>query len=254
MRKRQLERKLEDEEDNAQRRKQRQKGMAEKRVQLEAELTTQRKKVADAAAAANVVGERVNTQKDRSSILREIERQNSVIKILNAELEDVNVVKAELVAKNLAEIEDSMKKRVSFYGNAVMNTFVHINLYFSNLFGSQPIEGKLEVNLEKQTMSISTNFKGRAGEGARNLSGGERSFTTVALVLAVWNKLLVPLYTLDEFDVFMDMTNRRKATDMLLREADSRPTNQFIFFTPHELNLAAQPHITIHKLSDPRAS
>ncbi|XP_065334127.1 structural maintenance of chromosomes protein 6 [Cloeon dipterum] len=270
MRKRQLERKLEDEEDNAQRRKQRQKVMAEKRVQLEAELTTQRKKVADAAAAANVVGERVNTQKDRSSILREIERQNSVIKKLNAELEDVDVVKAEverldekvakdtenlqLVAKNLAEMEDSMKKRVSFYGNAVMNTFVHINLYFSNLFGSQPIEGKLEVNLEKQTMSISTNFKGRSGEGARNLSGGERSFTTVALVLAVWNKLLVPFYMLDEFDVFMDMANRRKATDMLLREADSRPTNQFIFFTPQELNLAAQPHITIHKLSDPRAS
>jgi len=64
------------------------------------------------------------------------------------------------------------------------------------------------VDIKGRTMSIRTEFKGKSGEGARNLSGGERSYTTVALVLAVWDKLLIPFYMLDEFDVFMDMANR----------------------------------------------
>jgi chromosome segregation ATPase len=46
-------------------------------------------------------------------------------------------------------------------------------------------------------------MKGKRNEALKNLSGGERSYTTIALILAVWEKLRIPFYMLDEFDVFM---------------------------------------------------
>lgn len=64
----------------------------------------------------------------------------------------------------------------------------------------------------------------------RGLSGGEKSFTTVCLLLAMWQAMDSRLRALDEFDVFMDSVNRRIATAMLLEAAEKDPCCQFIMY------------------------
>ena len=50
-------------------------------------------------------------------------------------------------------------------------------------------------------------------------SGGERSYTTVAFLLAIGQWTESPFRCMDEFDVFMDPINRRVATETLLQFA-----------------------------------
>lgn len=71
---------------------------------------------------------------------------------------------------------------------------------------------------------------------ARSLSGGERSFSTVAFVLALWQHCASPFKLMDEIDVFMDMVTRRISYNALIRFAQcTENPGQFIFFSPLEL-------------------
>ena len=53
----------------------------------------------------------------------------------------------------------------------------------------------------------------------RTLSGGEKSYSTTALILALWESMQPPFRVLDEFDVFMDMVNRTVALGQIISYA-----------------------------------
>ena len=72
-------------------------------------------------------------------------------------------------------------------------------------------------------------------EYAAGLSGGERSFSTICFIIAMWQAMKSPFYMLDEFDVFMDAQNRKVSQDALMTHAKEFPNNQFFFFTPLDL-------------------
>lgn len=75
----------------------------------------------------------------------------------------------------------------------------------------------------------------QATSDARNLSGGERSFTTLAFELAMWEFCETPFRVLDEFDVYMDDTYRKIAVDTLMELCESQPRRQFLFITPQDM-------------------
>ncbi|KAK5903531.1 hypothetical protein CgunFtcFv8_007304 [Champsocephalus gunnari] len=74
----------------------------------------------------------------------------------------------------------------------------------------------------------------------RSLSGGERSFSTVCFVVSLWAITEAPFRCLDEFDVFMDMVNRRISMDMMLKVASGQRYRQFIFLTPQSISSLPQ--------------
>ena len=86
-------------------------------------------------------------------------------------------------------------------------------------------------------------------EYAHNMSGGERSFTTICFLIACWQLMDMPFYILDEFDVFMDPFNRRISQYIIMNLAHSKPNAQFFIFTPLQLDCQAPPNSLILRYS-----
>jgi len=86
-------------------------------------------------------------------------------------------------------------------------------------------------------------------------SGGERSFATVCLLLALGDCLESPFCAADEFDVCLDAESRRMVIKALIFVAKQMRQRQFIFITPQDLSGIQQDEdVTIHLLQPPRGS
>ena len=84
------------------------------------------------------------------------------------------------------------------------------------------------------------------------LSGGERSFATLSLLLAIGESLETPFRVMDEFDVFLDPVARKIAMKTLVEVAKAMEHRQFIFITPQDVSsLQTDSKLRIHKMKPP---
>jgi chromosome segregation ATPase len=87
---------------------------------------------------------------------------------------------------------------------------------------------------------------------SKTLSGGERMFSTVSLLLALWNCMEMPFRALDEFDVFMDSVTRKTSITLLIRAAREDADRQYIFITPHSVSdIPSASDIKVIKMHPP---
>lgn len=67
-------------------------------------------------------------------------------------------------------------------------------------------DGELRFDSDKSTLDVSVvprdKNENNKGCGAASLSGGERSYLTVAFLISLWSCIDHPFYFLDEYDVF----------------------------------------------------
>ncbi|KAJ5573064.1 hypothetical protein N7450_010048 [Penicillium hetheringtonii] len=90
------------------------------------------------------------------------------------------------------------------------------------------------------------------GRGAKTLSGGEKSFSQICLLLALWEAMGSPIRCLDEFDVYMDHINRKMAIDMLMVAARRSVGRQFILITPGtKTDITISPDVRVKELAEP---
>mmetsp|Transcript_3311 Transcript_3311/g.8214 ORF Transcript_3311/g.8214 Transcript_3311/m.8214 type:complete len:342 (+) Transcript_3311:2315-3340(+) len=107
-------------------------------------------------------------------------------------------------------------------------------------------------------LSVQTNSQDASSKRTQNvqtLSGGERSFTTMAFQVAMWKFMMVPFRCMDEFDVFMDDVYRRQAIKTLLDTCDGQASSQFLFLTPQDMSSMLDGDTRkrhIFKMPDPR--
>ncbi|NWH94312.1 SMC6 protein, partial [Aegithalos caudatus] len=155
----------------------------------------------------------------------------------------------------IAKLDEVMTERLKVYRQFLRSLSMQCKLHFEQLLRLRGCSGHIVFDHKNETLSITV--QPREEEKAahcdlRSLSGGERSFSTVCFILSLWNITESPFRCMDEFDVYMDMLNRRIAIDMILERADFQQHRQFILFTPLSMSsLPTSPHIRILRMPDP---
>ncbi|KAK1889292.1 Structural maintenance of chromosomes protein 6 [Dissostichus eleginoides] len=152
-------------------------------------------------------------------------------------------------------LDSVVSQRLKVYSELRRFLSARCKYYFDSTLAQRGYTGSMTFNHKSETLSISV----QPGQGSnvelsdmRSLSGGERSFSTVCFVLSLWAITEAPFRCLDEFDVFMDMVNRRISMDMMLKVASGQRYRQFIFLTPQSMSsLPQSKNIRILRLKDP---
>ncbi len=109
---------------------------------------------------------------------------------------------------NFSETLDSLlDNRIATFG--LMKSYMTQGAItkFNELMSRRKYDGKLLIDHQQRTLNLEVNpeilaKKGQARD-AKTLSGGEKSFSTICLLLALWRFMASPFRALDEFDVFM---------------------------------------------------
>lgn len=152
-------------------------------------------------------------------------------------------------------LDSVMAQRLQAYAELRRFLSARCKYYFDSMLAQRGYTGSMTFDHKNETLSISV----QPGQGnkadlsdMRSLSGGERSFSTVCFVLSLWAITEAPFRCLDEFDVYMDMVNRRISMDMMLKVAAGQRYRQFIFLTPQSMgSLPVSKIIRILRLKDP---
>ncbi|KAJ2466250.1 Structural maintenance of chromosomes protein 6, partial [Coemansia sp. RSA 2322] len=161
-----------------------------------------------------------------------------------------------------------MHKWTQFRDSMAMRTKMHFITHLSQ----RGYTGKLEFDHSQSTLvpkiqtdqdqvseSVAKGNRGNGGNAERflrkdtkSLSGGEKSFTTICLLLSLWETMNCPVRALDEFDVFMDAANRAIAMSMMIGSARSKSNTQFILISPLDMSVKPDADITILRLQPPK--
>lgn len=108
--------------------------------------------------------------------------------------------------------------------------------------------GFVEVDYRAQRLALAVGPNGQ--EPTRNmgsLSGGERSISSLAFILALGKEVAPPFNAFDEFDVFMDSVNRRFALQFLLEFAVRHPDRQILLLTPQDISVLEEARVGVEQ-------
>ncbi|KAI5857290.1 P-loop containing nucleoside triphosphate hydrolase protein [Durotheca rogersii] len=134
----------------------------------------------------------------------------------------------------------------------------HARCNFNYLLSERGFRGELLLDHKTKRLRVQVEpdetRKNNSGRNTKTLSGGEKSFSSICLLLAIWDAMGSPLRCLDEFDVFMDNVNRAISTNMLITTARRSVGKQFILITPNAIEGRAKidKDVKIIRLTDPR--
>ncbi|KTG43485.1 hypothetical protein cypCar_00011980, partial [Cyprinus carpio] len=208
---------------------------------------------------------RINQKyKDVKNKMEQLSDETEQLKDCEAKAKEICPVRqqvdqsARCIDAEITRLRQKISAEESSHGDkeqVIRSLSVRCKLYFNNFMMQLNCCGSMMFNHINETLSISVKPPGQEKNNVndmRSLSGGERSFSTVCFILALWEITESPFRCLDEFDVYMDMHNRSISMNMLVALSERQHLRQFIFITPQSTShLPKSAHITIHQLQDP---
>jgi len=164
-----------------------------------------------------------------------------------------------LISKNHQDFVKDTEDRKTAYVQHRKQSTKSVNRHFDMYLSEKTMEGKCVIdhhNDGKGTLSLETTVSSGEGEchDVRQLSGGERSYVTLALLLALGHVIDAPFRVMDEYDVFLDQISRAVTLNQIQDYANARKNRkrQFIIITPHSLeNIVTTSTCQIIRMKDP---
>ncbi|KAH8117573.1 P-loop containing nucleoside triphosphate hydrolase protein [Phellopilus nigrolimitatus] len=163
--------------------------------------------------------------------------------------------------KDMSNLNKVLKSSVVYRLNRWHDFRRHIalrtKLQFQYHLANRAYFGKVLFDHEKQKLELKVQTDDQAAtqglnKDPKSLSGGEKSFSTICLLLALWEAIGCPIRCLDEFDVFMDAVNRRISMRMMIDTANTSDSKQYILITPQDMsNVVFGPSVRVHRMGDP---
>jgi chromosome segregation protein len=191
------------------------------RGELDTEIETLRRKLASMTT--------VNME-----ALAEAESLTERLTGLETQLADVTNAKA-TIEQLVARIDDESRRLL---GETIETVRGHFRELFERLFGGGQADIVLEpgVDLLETSVEIVSRPPGKEPRSISLLSGGEKTMTCVALLLAIFRSRPSPFCVLDEVDAALDEANVDRFAGVL---RDFLSSTQFIVVTHSKKTMAA---------------
>ncbi|CAB4257268.1 similar to Saccharomyces cerevisiae YLR383W SMC6 Protein involved in structural maintenance of chromosomes [Maudiozyma barnettii] len=164
--------------------------------------------------------------------------------------------KLTIIETTLEKLHESVKTRVFNYKSNLNETCLSATLDFISSLKLRKLTGKLVFIKDQRSLEIYVSTPGDATErSVDTLSGGEKSYSQMALLLATWKPMRSRIIALDEFDVYMDQVNRKVGTGLIVNKLKDNLRTQTIIITPQDIGKITDINDTsvrIHKIKDPK--
>ncbi|KAJ8033739.1 Structural maintenance of chromosomes protein 6 [Holothuria leucospilota] len=202
---------------------------------------------ADVEKAKQISPERLN-RGDPAEITREYNRAKEKYEEARRQIKKWKVI--------IKRLESMLELRQQAFVQLRHFIALRTKHYFTLMLSQRKYNGKIKFLHKEEALLLEVQptegHKQSKSKDMRALSGGERSFATVCFIMALWESMDAPFRALDEFDVFMDMINRKIVMELLLEVAKDLRHRQFIFLTPQDMSkIRASPLVRIVRLNDP---
>jgi len=146
------------------------------------------------------------------------------------------------VIEKREEMQAELRRGLRKWREIIEGYLEEINRDFNEILKEIGARGHVKIvnnDVRKVGLDITVGFEGKEEISISTLgqSGGEKSLSTMAFLLALQRQVKSPFRAVDEYDVHLDPVNRDQVTH-LLRSAVEGDSKQYIAITPSHLSEA----------------
>jgi chromosome segregation ATPase len=222
---------------------------------IKAEMEKANQKLADLTSLKKKAGERIDTERKQSEIENEINLVGAKIEALGEIPEETEEIysnysnlfeelkaKSEIVAANKREGLKELDARQKIWRKAITDLLDSINASFQQILAGMSATGLARVvnvedgDMENAGLELFVGFKGSPPVlfDYYTQSGGEKTSSIMAFLLAIQQLLRSPFRAVDEFDIHMDPRNREEIYKMMIL---SMKKSECLLITPSQLSV-----------------
>ncbi|MCJ7573568.1 AAA family ATPase [Candidatus Bathyarchaeota archaeon] len=224
----------------------------------------------DAEAEALIRGPRVETGRTADDILNEIRKTSGILMGMAEVPGNADEMydsygrtykeiqgKVEQVRESRRQVMIEIEERTRKWSEVIHNLLDEVNARYQSLLSKLKANGEVRLlnssDIEEAGLEIFVGFNGAqlSKLDPYTHSGGERSTSIMAFLLALQQNVLSPFRAVDEFDLHMDPKNKEIVSEFIVNTMEGT-TDQYMAITPSQVTFKGKDiHIVmVHKTED----